>query len=73
VQATIGGCADPPLRGFHQMLDEKRRIYRRRFSSHLNSEAARVVIEPQKDRHQPTVRDSLRANGTPPTSSVDQD
>ena len=31
----------------------------RRFSSHLDSLAARVVIEPQKDRHHPTLRDSL--------------
>ena len=40
------------------MLAEKRRIYRR-FSARLDSEAARVVIEPQTDRHQPALRDSL--------------
>jgi hypothetical protein len=49
VQGTTAGCADPPRRAFRQRLAEKRRIYRR-FSSHLDSEAARVVIEPQTDR-----------------------
>ena len=58
VQGTTGGCADPPLRAFHQTLDAKRRIYRR-FTSRLDSETARVVIEPQTDRHQTTLRDSL--------------
>jgi hypothetical protein len=48
VQRTTAGCADPPRRAFRQTLDEKRRIYRGRFSSRLGSEAARVVIEPQQ-------------------------
>jgi len=39
-------------------LDEKRPIYRR-FSSRLDSEAARAVIKPQTDRREPGLRDSL--------------
>jgi hypothetical protein len=42
-------------------LDEKRRIYRR-FSSRLDSEAARVVIERQTDRREPGLRDGLSPN-----------
>ena len=58
VQGTTGGCADPPLRAFHQTLDAKRPIYRR-FASRIDSEAARVVLEPQTDQRRPALRDSL--------------
>ena len=57
VRGTTRRCVDPPLRPVHQMLDVKRRIYRR-FTSRIDPKAARAVIEPQTGRHQPALRDS---------------
>jgi len=52
-------------------LAEKRPIYRR-FSSRLDSEAARVVIKPQTDRREPGLRDSLLAGNNAESEGPDR-